>query len=116
MMTWNVKKEILMEKITGKTSDGYHTFDELYMHRTNLFAVICRLNPGCSWVSDRHEDGSMFDGMFIAGITTPQGCYTYHCEDEYRELFKGVKVLESAPTYDGHLPSDIGRLFSLLNN
>ncbi len=103
-----------MSEINGKTSDGYHTFNELYMHRTNLFAVICRQNPSCSWISNKHEDGTMFDGMFIAGIKTPEGDYTYHCENEYRELFKGVKVLEFAPPYDGHLPDDIGRLFSIL--
>lgn len=32
----------LSEKITGETSDGYHTFNELYHHRAVLFSVICR--------------------------------------------------------------------------
>ena len=27
--------------ITGDTSDGYHTFNELYRHRAILFSVIC---------------------------------------------------------------------------
>lgn len=31
-------------KINGNTSDGYHTFDELYHHRAILFAVICNAN------------------------------------------------------------------------
>ena len=103
-----------MEKVNGKTSDGYHTFDELYYHRTVLFSILCRQNQG-SWRSNKHEDGSMFEGMFIAGIETPEGSYTYHCEDKYRYLFRGVKELENAPKYDGHLPSDIDRLISLLD-
>ena len=28
------------EPVTGSTSDGYHTFDELYHHRAVLFSVI----------------------------------------------------------------------------
>lgn len=28
------------EPITGETSDGYHTFNELYHHRAVLFSVI----------------------------------------------------------------------------
>jgi|GEM_PF-5741652 len=97
----------------GKMSDGYHTFEELYMHRTNLFAVICRQNPDCSFIAKKHEDGSMYEGMFLAGIRTPQGYYSYHCGNEYWPLFNGVKELEFAPPYDGHKPSDIGRLFTI---
>ena len=101
--------------VTGETSDGYHTFNELYMHRTNLFAVICKQNKESSFIAKKHEDGSMFDGMFLAGVKTPEGYYTYHCENEYLPLFDGVNVLEFAPPYDGHKPSDIGRLFALLS-
>lgn len=59
--------------VTGATSDGYHTFDELYHHRAVLFSVIVATFPGRSWKSLHHHDGTMYDGMFIVGIDTPAG-------------------------------------------
>lgn len=95
-------------------SDGYHTFDELYYHRMILFSIICNQNKEISWKSKKHHDGTMFDDTsFIVGIETPEGQYTYHYKLEYWNNFK-VKELEFAPEYDGHKPTDIGRLKSLL--
>ena len=39
-----IEKEIteLKSEINGETSDGYHTFNELYHHRAVLFSVIVR--------------------------------------------------------------------------
>lgn len=64
--------------ITGDTSDGYHTFDELYHHRAVLFSVIVKAFPDKAWKARKHHDGSMYDGMFIVGIETPDGQATYH--------------------------------------
>ena len=101
--------------IDGEISDGYHTFNELYEHRTALFAMICRLFPELSWRSCLHSDGTMFDGMFIAGIRTPDGDYSYHCENKYWPMFDQVPELTRAPEWDGHQPKDFPRLFSLLS-
>jgi hypothetical protein len=38
-------------KIDGDTSDGYHTFNELYYHRMILFSVICNQNKSKAWKS-----------------------------------------------------------------
>ena len=46
-----------MKEINGSTSDGYHTFDELYYHRTVLFAVICNTYCDKAWKSWLHADG-----------------------------------------------------------
>lgn len=100
-------------EINGNTSDGYHTFNELYHHRAILFAVICNANKDKAWKSKKHSDGTMYDGMFIVGINTPHGEYTYHYDIEpYWKLFD-VKTLEFAPEWDGHKPEDIDRLLSL---
>lgn len=100
-------------KINGNTSDGYHTFNELYHHRAILFAVICNENKDKAWKSKRHSDGTMYDGMFIVGIKTPHGDYTYHYNIEpYWNLFD-VKTLAFAPEWDGHKPEDVDRLLSL---
>ena len=101
-------------KIDENTSDGYHTFKELYHHRAVLFSVICRMFPEKAWRSKYHSDGSMFDGMFIVGINTPDGQATYHYDiDPYWNMFN-VRELDRAPEYDGHTPDDaIRRIGSL---
>lgn len=92
------------EPITGDTSDGYHTFDELYDHRAKLFSVIVRDHRELAWKSRLHHDGTMYDGMFIVGVETPQGQATYHYDvDHYWGLFD-CKELDRAPERDGHTP------------
>lgn len=97
-----------------KVSDGYHTFDELYQHRAILFSVICNSNDNqnLAWKSLLHDDGTMFEGMFIVGIQTSLGDYTYHYDLKYWDMFD-VETLERAPEWDGHKPEDITRLLSL---
>lgn len=100
--------------ITGDTSDGYHTFNELYHHRAILFSVICNERPEVAWKSKRHHDGTMYDGMFIVGIDTPEGQATYHYDiDPYWNLFR-VKELELAPEWDGHTSGEAIRRIGTL--
>lgn len=87
-------------------TDGYHTFDELYDHRAKLFSVIVNLFPKRSWKSKLHHDGTMYDGMFIVGIDTPNGQASYHYDiDPYWNLFD-CRVLEKAPVWDGHTSAE----------
>lgn len=100
--------------VTGETSDGYHTFNELYHHRAVLFSVIVKAFPDKAWKSKQHNDGTMYDGMFIVGIDTPEGQATYHYDiDPYWDMFE-CKELARAPKWDGHTPAQaierIGRL------
>lgn len=93
-------------KVTGNTSDGYHTFNELYHHRAMLFSVIVRDHRELAWKSMRHNDGTMYDGMFIVGIETPEGQATYHYDiDPYWDMFN-CKELDQAPEWDGHTPNE----------
>ena len=101
------------EKDMGEVSDGDHTFNELYMHRTTLFNIILCQNKDKAWKSKLHDDGTMFDDYFIAGITTPEGEYTYHQHMDYWDKFD-VEERTRAPEWDGHKPEDIIRLYSLL--
>ena len=100
--------------IDGNTSDGYHTFNELYDHRAKLFSVIVRCYSSLCWKSKQHHDGTMYDGMFIVGIDTPEGPATYHYNiDPYWDMFD-CKELNSAPEWDGHTPQQaIERIRSL---
>lgn len=97
----------------GEISDGDHTFNELYYHRMVLFSIICNQNNGMAWKSRKHSDGTMYEDYFIVGIFTPEGDYSYHYHKEHWTRFQ-VMELETAPIWDGHKPSDIDRLFSLL--
>lgn len=105
----------LTEPVSGSTSDGYHTFDELYHHRAVLFATVCKAYPDKAWRSKKHHDGSMFgDDWFICGVKTPDGQYSYHYRiSEYWQMFDCCKTLDFAPEWDGHQPKDVDRLLSL---
>ena len=114
-----IKTYRLEGKISTKgISDVYHTFGQLYAHRTILFAIVCNAYPEISWKSKKHydeENDPMFDGDFIAGINTPEGNATYHIKLEYWDLFN-IPELERAYPYDGHnSDEDLTRLLSLIN-
>lgn len=102
-----------MTKVTKEPHDDYHTMQELYNHRTILFAVLCKMvdeeyrgHGNWSWKSKVHSDGTSEEGWFIAGIETLYGQITYHQKIEFWDLFH-CKELDKAPEYDGHTPDDV---------
>nr|DAF21930.1 MAG TPA: zinc-ribbon domain protein [Caudoviricetes sp.] len=101
-------------EISGDTSDGYHTFNELYDHRAKLFSVIVRNYPELCWKAKKHHDGTMYDGMFIVGINTAEGQASYHYDiDPYWPMFD-CQELDRAPEWDGHTPQQaIDRIANL---
>lgn len=110
------KDATLGSEINGETSDGYHTFNELYHHRAVLFSVIVRDHRDKAWKARKHHDGTMYDGMFIVGIETPKGQATYHYDlDPYWKMFD-CEEREFAPEWDGHTSDDaIARIAELGN-
>lgn len=105
---------------TGKISDGYHTFGELYDHRRALTAVVAawaaQMPEPASWRSkEHHPDGDpMFPGYFIVGIDLPTGTITYHYKLTHWDDFAAVPELEHAPPWDGATPADtVTRLLEL---
>lgn len=100
---------LTVECDTGKVSDGYHTFDELYDHRCHLFVALMRSNPEISWRAKRHHDGSSFDGWFIAGMDLPAGAITYHLPISMWGLLDGAGIykMDTAPEWDGHTAADV---------
>ena len=97
----------------GDTSDGYHTFNELYEHRTALFLALCATlsrESGGVWRSKLHSDGTKFDGWFIMGIgTAPGEQITYHLPIEKWDQAWCAEELPRAPEFDGHTPADVVR-------
>ena len=76
--------------------------------------MVVAANSNRAWKSKLHHDGTMYEGMFIVGVDTPQGQATYHYDVEpYWDMF-WCKELERAPEWDGHTPDDaIERIGSL---
>lgn len=100
-------------------SDGYHTFDELYEHRTVLFIVLCKRlsyvvdpleQPAKIWRSKKHSDGKLIFGgkWFVLGINKEKGeQITYHLPIEKWEECIFAETLDKAPEYDGHTSDDV---------
>lgn len=98
---------------SGSTSDGYHTFDELYRHRMLLTAALLNawhrlegegvgedMSPHKSW---RHSDGSapFGGGWFIVVAELPTGQISYHYERQHWDLFQ-IPERELPAPFDGH--------------
>lgn len=105
----------VLRRVDDDTSDGFHTFGELYRHRMLLTAALFR-----SWYheageigwggmgttvhkSRRHSDGEVpfGGGWFIVVAQLPTGQISYHYPDEHWDLFQ-IPEREQAADYDGH--------------
>jgi len=108
------------EQITGETSDGYHTFNELYEHRHTLFALLLYLVNDIQitlvrpWKTRRNQDGEIWEGWFIAGMDTMHGQISYHLPAEWWERLPDVPEIERNATYDGHSSDDVLKRLRLL--
>jgi len=105
--------------VTENTSDGYHTFKELYDFRKIYNAVLFN-----EWTSGRkyqihkskkHSDGEecFGGGWFIVIATLPTGQISNHYELKDWDLFR-CEERELADKWDGHTSQDVlTRLSSL---
>lgn len=94
----------------GEISDGYHTFNELYEHRIELWITICGLVQYTDyvWRSKLHSDGSEFEGWFILGIQeTPGQQMTYHLPLSKWDRCSFANTFDKAPDFDGHTSADV---------
>lgn len=98
--------------ITGENLDifdGYHKMSELYTHRVMLFIALMKSHPELSWKSKLHNDGTSYDGWFIAGMHLPSGDITYHIADNFWDVLENINTLEKSPPWDGHTGEDVIR-------
>ena len=116
-------KEMEMEqnKITENTSDGYHTFKELYeirkAYNVALFNEwgkfdIPSYNVHKSW---KHHDGEFCfgGGWFIVVAIMPTGQISNHYKAEDWDLFKIPEVEKALFPFDGHTTEDV--IYRLIN-
>ena len=100
-------------KIDGNTSDGYHTFNELYEFRKaynvalfNEWASGGKCSVHKSW---RHHDGELCfgGGWFIVVAVLPQGQISNHYEAKDWNLFAIPEVERALFEFDGHTGNDV---------
>lgn len=102
-----------MTEINENTSDGFHTFKELYEMRLLLTAALfnewyCAGTPNVV-KSKFHSDGTIPFGdtnWFIVVAETPAGQISFHYEKKDWELFD-IPEVPLPPKYDGHTAEDV---------
>lgn len=99
-------------EISSQTSDGYHTFDELYSFRALLHAHATKAWQEKGWSvfrSTRHADGEecFGGGWFIVYASLTGGRQvSFHYPMSDWELFGHLPTLYRAPKWDGHTAED----------
>lgn len=101
-------REAFAQHAPGNTSDGFHTFDELYQFRM-LYnaawfnAMADDISDWKVYKSKLHSDGTepFGGGWFVVGAELPTGQITNHYEMPHWDLFM-VPEVAKAPIWDGH--------------
>lgn len=112
--------------ITEDTSDGYHTFRELYDFRLvynallfNEWAKQGRYGKYLVHKSYKHSDGELCfgGGWFIVSAMLPSGQISNHYENKYWDLFQIPEEPTAIFAFDGHTSQDVlQRMNNLLKN
>lgn len=104
-----------MSNVTGETSDGYHTFNELYEYRmlynAHLFNEWGKHKTYPVVKSKRHNDGELCfgGGWFVVVAQLPNGQISNHYDMKYWDLFN-ITEYEKVPwEFDGHTPQDVAK-------
>lgn len=98
--------------VTEDTSDGYHTFKELYRFRLLYNALIFNewwhQGKYDTHKSERHSDGKLCfgGGWFVVVALLPTGQITNHYEMKDWYLFK-CEIRKKAAKWDGHSDEDV---------
>jgi len=91
--------------IDENTSDGYHTFKELYEHRMALTSALTRHVK--AYRSLKHNDGTMFNDMFIVMFYIADKQCSYHYSIKDWEYFNHLEIREFAEEWNGHSSDDV---------
>ncbi len=110
------------QKVTGETSDGFHTFNELYEFRMTYNALLfnewAKLNKYDVYKSKYHSDRKepFGGGWFVVGANLPTGQVTNHYKMEHWGLFQ-VRQTPAADGWDGHTAQEaLERLKGILES
>ncbi|MBF6416928.1 WDGH domain-containing protein [Nocardia cyriacigeorgica] len=98
--------------VTPETSDGYHTFAELYHYRmlynAALFNEWAAANRYAVHKSIRHADGELCfgGGWFVVYAQLPTGQISNHYEMTQWDRFR-IPERDRADEWDGHTPQQV---------
>lgn len=101
-------------KIDENTSDGYHTFKELYQFRllynAHLFNEWSKQGMYDVHKSTKHSDGEdcFGGGWFIVVASLPSGDISNHYEMKDWDLFD-CHIRQTAKEWDGHTSQDVAQ-------
>jgi len=113
-------KAIREEGVTENTSDGYHTFKELYEFRKVYNAILfnewAKQDKYQVHKSKKHSDGEdcFGGGWFVVVATLPSGDISNHYELKDWDLFQ-CEEREIAKEWDGHTSQDVLNRLQALN-
>lgn len=100
-------------EISGDTSDGFHTFDELYefrmVYNAALFNEWAKMDKYNVHKSIRHYDGEecFGGGWFIVIANLPTGQISNHYKIEHWDLFQIPSFNKAQCEFDGHTSEDV---------
>jgi hypothetical protein len=115
-----MNNEIKITVHDENTSDGYHTFKELYAFRKQFNAALfnqwAMLGMYDVHKSKRHHDGEKCFGgnWFIVVAQLPTGQISNHYELSDWNLFD-IEEREVSAKFDGHTPQDVLKRLNALN-
>jgi len=102
-------------KVDENTSDGFHTFKELYEYRmlynagffNELYRTHQNFDVHKSW---QHSDGELCfgGGWFVVVAQLPTGQITNHYKEDDWPLFD-IERRDKAAEWDGHTPEDVAK-------
>jgi len=103
-------------KVTENTSDGYHTFKELYefrlLYNAALFNEWAAQGKYDVHKSQRHFDGELCfgrDDYFVVVATLPTGQISNHYPMTDWDLFRCEAVEKAKAQWDGHTSQDVAK-------
>ena len=96
------------QKDMGEVSDGYHTFNELYEHRHELWIALCASRSRNAWRSEVDGSGKCMEGWFLLGMYRLDGRQiSYHLPNRLWDRCGFAVTLDQAPPWDGHTSNDV---------
>lgn len=104
------------EGVNENTSDGYHTFKELYefrlLYNAHLFSEWAKQGKYDVHKSQRHYDGELCFGRedyFVVVATLPTGQISNHYPMSDWELFNCEAVEKAKAQWDAHSSQDVAK-------
>ena len=101
-----ISKQVDKKSSIDDLSDGYHTFNELYAHRTCLFTSLLNIFHKSKmytvWKSKTNQEGHAQGDWFIAGLDTKEnpGYVTYHLPMSMWDVVQAPEI--DRARCDGH--------------